>query len=238
MEAVVEALLDARSPVPLYAQIADHLRRALGAGDPAAGQRFPSEHALADRFRVGRPTIRQALETLSREGLIERRRGAGTFVSGEPPKVDLFGLEGTLATFSRSGVALTLTITAGPRLTADGGYRVERAGHQGAEPVLLESLWFDARVFPGFDALPLAGRSLAETVANHYCRRPTAAEVSFRAIALAEPLASALALSPGAPALTIERVLLFPGAGAAVRSTLTCRTDRVVLTQRIGGSHA
>src|SRR6476646_5803180 len=46
----------------------------------AANQRLPSEHALADRFKVSRPIVRAALERLRRENVIVSRQGAGSFV--------------------------------------------------------------------------------------------------------------------------------------------------------------
>lgn len=49
-----------------------------------AGSLLPAESELAERFQVSRMTARQALQNLAAEGLIERRRGAGTFVAPTP----------------------------------------------------------------------------------------------------------------------------------------------------------
>lgn len=50
-----------------------------------AGSLLPSEAELATRFSVSRMTARQAVQNLANSGLVERRRGAGTFVS--PPRI-------------------------------------------------------------------------------------------------------------------------------------------------------
>ena len=61
-----------------YEQIADHLRALVDEGGP--GDRLPSEAELCVRFGVSRMTARQAVQVVANEGLIDRRRGAGTFI--------------------------------------------------------------------------------------------------------------------------------------------------------------
>src|SRR5262245_57044277 len=65
---------------PKYIRVADELRREIREGVYAPGDRLPAETALVDRFRLGLPTIRQALGVLRAEGLIESIHGVGTFV--------------------------------------------------------------------------------------------------------------------------------------------------------------
>ena len=64
-----------------YAQVAVELRAAIVAGRLRPGARLPSERALADEFDVSRATIVSAFHVLRAEGLIETRRGAGSWVS-------------------------------------------------------------------------------------------------------------------------------------------------------------
>ena len=66
---------------PAYQRIADHLRARIEAGEIEAGSMLPSERALCQEYAVSRMTLRQACGLLEQEGLIERRRGRGTFVS-------------------------------------------------------------------------------------------------------------------------------------------------------------
>lgn len=65
---------------PKYQRAADALRREINEGRLAPGERLPAETALAERFKISLPTIRQALGLLRAEGLIESRHGVGTFV--------------------------------------------------------------------------------------------------------------------------------------------------------------
>lgn len=72
---------------PAYAQIADDLRRRIVSGALAAGDRLPSEDALADRYEVSRSTIREALRVLTSQNLVVTTRGVtgGTFVAVPDP---------------------------------------------------------------------------------------------------------------------------------------------------------
>ncbi len=63
-----------------HQQVADDLRRLIASGTYATGERLPSEARLSDRYRVSTPTLREALELLRAEGLIEKFQGRGNFV--------------------------------------------------------------------------------------------------------------------------------------------------------------
>jgi GntR family transcriptional regulator len=65
---------------PLYRQVVEALREAIGSGQIAVGERLPTEDALCRSFGVSRHTIREALRTLRDEGLITSRQGAGSTV--------------------------------------------------------------------------------------------------------------------------------------------------------------
>lgn len=75
------------SPVAAWGQVARQLRAQIEGGDLEPGERIPAEVELAEAFRVSRITIRQALASLARENLIERRQGSGTFVSANLHRV-------------------------------------------------------------------------------------------------------------------------------------------------------
>jgi DNA-binding transcriptional regulator YhcF (GntR family) len=71
-------MLDATSPLPLYHQLAEQLFSDIRAGLYAPGTKIPSEHQLAEAFKLGRPTVRQATDSLIQRGILTRRRGSGT----------------------------------------------------------------------------------------------------------------------------------------------------------------
>src|SRR5215218_4795364 len=79
-------LLADRTTFPVrqrYEQVAEHLAREILRGSLPAGGRLPSERDLAVRFGVGRASVREALASLQLHGVLETRRGAGSFVAAD-----------------------------------------------------------------------------------------------------------------------------------------------------------
>lgn len=61
-------------------------RLILEAGEFRPGQKIPNEMALSERFGVSRATLREAIKTLTAGGILEVRRGLGTYVSDTLPE--------------------------------------------------------------------------------------------------------------------------------------------------------
>jgi GntR family transcriptional regulator len=73
---------------PRYEQLARHLTSAIAAGDLLPEAQLPPERDLADLAEVSRVTVRNAVAQLVEEGLLDQRRGAGTFVRAPRPKME------------------------------------------------------------------------------------------------------------------------------------------------------
>lgn len=67
--------------IPLHQQLSDSLRRDIETGKYAPGQKIPTELELHQLYQVSRVTVRSALDSLVKSGLLIRRRGKGTFVA-------------------------------------------------------------------------------------------------------------------------------------------------------------
>lgn len=65
----------------LYARIAEHVRKLIETDQLRPGERLPAERDLSEMLGVSRVPIREAMRTLAAQGLIEIRRGQGTFVT-------------------------------------------------------------------------------------------------------------------------------------------------------------
>ena len=78
-----------KSNVSRYIQLASLFRQRIESGEWDVGQKIPTVKELSDQCGVATMTIRQSLDILQEEGLIERFRAKGTFVR-EQPKKDLW----------------------------------------------------------------------------------------------------------------------------------------------------
>src|ERR671926_1375446 len=64
----------------IYEHIVDQIRALIREGRWTPGDQIPPERELAERFRVSRTSVREALRALEMQGVIESRQGGGTFV--------------------------------------------------------------------------------------------------------------------------------------------------------------
>jgi GntR family transcriptional regulator len=76
--------LDARDATPIYAQLERGLRAAIAAGRLRPGDQLPTVRQLAVDLRVNANTVARVYAELERAGVLETRRGVGSFVSATP----------------------------------------------------------------------------------------------------------------------------------------------------------
>jgi GntR family transcriptional repressor for pyruvate dehydrogenase complex len=69
------------------AQVVEHVWREIEAGRLGPGDRLPPERELARKMGVSRPSLRSGLRSLQAMGIINARRGAGTFIVEGPPQL-------------------------------------------------------------------------------------------------------------------------------------------------------
>jgi GntR family transcriptional regulator len=71
----------APNPTPLYARLETQIVAGIATGEFQVGSRLPTENDLIGRFKISRTTVRKAIQNLAHRGLVEIRRGTGTFVT-------------------------------------------------------------------------------------------------------------------------------------------------------------
>lgn len=208
---------------PLYQQIKGLILQSLQAGEWKPGEAIPSEMELAARFRVSQGTVRKAIDELAAENLVVRRQGKGTFVathaeqhvqyrflklvpdSGDP------GSEGpaerTVLECRRqratADVARALSLRSG-----DAVVQVRRILGFGGVATILEDLWLPGNAFRGMTAEQMAGYH-GPTYAMfevEFGVRMVRAEEKIRAVAADAQQAALLAVPPGSPLLSVERL--------------------------------
>src|SRR5437867_4557167 len=78
--------IDTDDSTPIHAQIERGLRAAIAAGRLRTGDQLPTVRELAVDLRVNANTVARAYAELERDGVLETRRGVGSFVSATPSR--------------------------------------------------------------------------------------------------------------------------------------------------------
>jgi len=76
--------IDSRDPTPIYAQLERGLRAAIATGRLRPGDQLPTVRQLAVELMVNANTVARVYTELERAGVIETRRGVGSFVTATP----------------------------------------------------------------------------------------------------------------------------------------------------------
>jgi len=157
--------------VSRYKQLATLFRRHIATGRWKVGEQIPTIGDLADEHGVARETVRQALDQLASEKLIERFRAKGTFVTHHPEEQMWCEVETDWAGLLRTRRGATIeTLTEKrnqqPPLVPDfsgktaKGYRYVRRRHwRNEEPFLLSEMYIDEDVFKKMPGSSLASKT-------------------------------------------------------------------------------
>jgi len=202
----------------MYVAIYEDLSARIAAGELAAEARLPSEHAIAEQFGVSRMTVRQALDKLVDEGVLLRRRGAGTFVGSERTR---YRRQNRLASFGAEIGAddeLETQVLQIRAVVPDDQVREElqlRAGAQAVEvrrlrrlpggPVSLQTSWVPYALASSLPRHGLVGGSLYRTLREEHQVELRWAEQAVSASAADEEAARLLEVPLHAPLLEIRR---------------------------------
>ena len=76
--------IDARDATPIYAQLERGLRAAIAANRLRPGDQLPTVRELAVELQVNANTVARVFRELERAGVIETRRGVGSFITATP----------------------------------------------------------------------------------------------------------------------------------------------------------
>ena len=77
-------IVDSTSPTPIYAQLDRSIRTAIATGELGVGAQLPTVRQLAVDLAVNANTVARVYAQLERDGILETRRGVGTFVRESP----------------------------------------------------------------------------------------------------------------------------------------------------------
>ncbi|HTN13150.1 MAG TPA: GntR family transcriptional regulator [Acetobacteraceae bacterium] len=196
--------------------IAEAVRRRIIAGEWRQGDRIPDEADLAVEFAVARATVNKALQMLADEGLLDRRRRAGTRIAIDPVRRATFTIAIVREQIEHAGMAYSHRVVAQrlSPLPADLAERLDlapgtplvhmRAVHYGdGQPIQLEDRWLNPAAAPG-----LAGADFWRLNANEWLVRNALylrADLAFSAENASHRDARLLHTTPGQALLILRR---------------------------------
>lgn len=193
-------LTDAKRLVrePMYQQMNEIMRALLKTGEFSEGDRFLTERQIAERFQVSRPTANKVLSGMVSEGLLEFRKGVGTFVCPPPLNYDIQTLISftqkvidagkTPATrvleFKRINASLAeAEVAAKLQVWNQELFAITRLRLADRVPVILERRWVSTDVFTGLTRQEMKG-SFYALCREKYELKITESDQTIRAVAL------------------------------------------------------
>src|SRR6202049_457561 len=172
-----------RNGTPVYKKIQNGIRKRIESSELRPGDLVASERELARLHSVSLMTARHALAGLEREGVVERRRGAGTFVA--PPRIHFNKLMSYTEQMASRGLAACSKVIAAKvveqedeiaaRLmlpAASKMVKIERLRHTADEPFALETCYLPAERFPGLARESLGRSLLSASLEQDYALQP------------------------------------------------------------------
>ena len=210
----------AKSPngIPAYQRIQSEIRKVIAAGELRPGDLVTSERELAKVHDVSLMTARHALASLEREGVVERRRGVGTFVA--TPKIHFNKLMsyteqmGSRSLRASSKILFAKIINDEEEATArlslspkSGVLKLVRLRRAAGEPFALETCYLPATQFSDLLTAPLQRESLFATLERNYEVELGYSDEEVDATAADRRTAELLSVSKGEPLLRIRQVI-------------------------------
>jgi GntR family transcriptional regulator len=210
--------LQVSTRLPLYAQVEDVLAERIASGALRVRAQLPSEEELIREFNVSRTTIRATIQNLVRRGLVEIRRGRGTFVASPRMVQELTELTGfveDMRLLGRTPTARVLSREVVPadhlvadRLAIAAGtpvVRIRRVRLGDGVPLSFDETYLPEELGRKVMADDLATEPIFTLLEERYDTPLLEAEYEMEAAAAEPAVAMALEIPTGSPIFLIDR---------------------------------
>jgi GntR family transcriptional regulator len=233
---------DSRNGEPAYRQIQNVIREQIQTGQLRTGDIVESERELARIHQVSLMTARHALADLAREGIVQRRHGAGTFVA--PPKIHFNKLTSYTEQMASRAMAvesklLDASVLIDPEIAARLGLaptaplvRLERVRSAGGEPFALEACYLPGKRFSKLQSKPWQHPSLFSTLEYQYGIEILYADEEVDGTAADLRTAELLGTARGAALLRIRQIIYSNDGKSLMYVFGLYRSERHTLTVR------
>lgn len=236
--------LDRGAPLPLHAQVSEAIRSRVVSGEWPPHYRLRTEPELAAEFGISRGTLRRALTTLIRDGLLVQVRGRGTFVTSTAIEPAIAQKLTTLSEdLARQGVdvttqVLTHEVLAAPRPVAalldvrpeQPVLRLSRLRSTPAGPVAFLVNFVRLDLCPGLEDADLNDHSLFGLLENRYGLKIATGRRTFKATTSSGDLSEHLGVADGFPLLYLEQITYLNDGRPVEYSDVWIHSDRMHVT--------
>lgn len=238
--------VDPTSSVPLYAQIESILASRIETGELSPGSQLPPEDSLSACFSVSRTTIRLTIQNLARRGLVEIRRGKGTFVAQPKIVQELTSLTGFVEDMQALGLRATArlidqNVVAAPKIVAaqleipEGTpvVKIRRVRLADNKPMSLDETYLPHDIGVQVMGDDLEVEPIFSLLEQKYDLPLTEADYRLEAVAANTDVASALGVALGSPILRVERTSYCIGRRPIDYERLYYRGDQIRFVTRL-----
>ena len=234
------------SRLPLHVQIENALAKIIASGEMMPGTRLPSENMLIERFAVSRTTLRTAIQSLIGRGLVEIRRGKGTFVAqpiitqelteltGFVEDMQALGRQASALVQDRRMVAASETVArqlALPRGAAVA--RIQRVRLADGVPLSFDETYLPRDLGEKIMADDLERQPIFSLLEQKYATPLLEAEYRLAAVAAHGTVARALGIAAGSAIFLIERTTFSHGHRPVDYERLYYRGDYIRFVTRL-----
>lgn len=225
--------------IPQYRKLYELLRKHIVEGIYEEGSLLPSENELCATYQMTRPTVRHALDTLVKEGLILKQQGKGSIVRKQIQNIGILSISGTA---SAIGVRYLKTdILQKPEIRVwpenfpfelsdiekeMGCVYMERLRYVDEVPVFYDINHLPNTYLPRIITRSFENKSLFEILRKHYQIEILGGEQKLKAIKPDNKIKQLLTLKSGQPVLHIERKLTTNKAGFNIYSTIYFNSEK------------
>ena len=226
--------------MPVYKKIQNAIRKRIEDSKLRPGDAVASERELARIHKVSLMTARHALAGLEREGVVERRRGAGTFVAS--PKIHFNKLMSYSEQMSSRGLAPRSRILAAKVISHEAEVaarlglpatsqlvKIERLRQTGEDPFALETCYLPADDYAGLVNVSLGRVSLFATLEHDYGVELAYADEEVDATAADANIADLLGVARGSSVMRIRQVIYSSKGKAIIYGVGFYRSERHTL---------
>jgi GntR family transcriptional regulator len=231
---------------PLYSRVETVLGCEIADGALQVGDQLPTEDSLIARFAVSRITVRRAIQNLVSRGLVEIRRGKGTFVAAPKITHELTELSGFVEDMHALGRKPTARVIGTEVVPADATVASQLRLTKGQRVVKIRRVRLADRIPLSFDETYLPLEIGKKIITNNLKVEPIfsllerkydipliEAEYQLEAVAAEAEVASALRVKQGSPIFRIERTSYTAGNRPVDYERLYYRGDLVRFVTRL-----